>query len=101
LTKALEALLLAFIIYFCATHSPRHVLRTPDVSPDGQARPALALALWPTLAVLVSAAALLFLAADVPVEARVMQIAFVGLAALTLPHMLIEWARRKELTAAR
>ncbi len=81
--------LVAFCAYFCVMHSPRHILRTLARLPDADIRQALALALWPTLAVLLMAGLLLGLADHLPLEARVVQGVFVGLAALTLPHMLL------------
>lgn len=87
--------LVAFSLYFCAMHSPRHILRTLEKLQAAEARRAVRLALWPTLAVLATAALVGLLAGDVPLEALTMQLVFVGLAALTLPHMLlIERARR-------
>lgn len=87
--------LVAFCAYFCIMHSPRHILRTLAGLHAPETRQALALAIWPTLAVLVTAALVVWLARDVALESRVMQLVFVGLAALTLPHMvLLERARR-------
>ena len=94
--------LVAFSVYFCAMHSPRHILRSLAGMEDAEACDALAMALWPTLAVLLTAALLAWRVSDLPVEAWVMQIVFVGLAALTLPHMvLLERARRLALTGDR
>ncbi len=94
--------LAAFTVYFCAMHSPRHILRTLASLQAAEVRRALAMALWPTLAVLLAAALLGWRMSDLLVEARVMQLVFVGLAALTLPHMLLlEHARRLALTAKR
>jgi beta-carotene 15,15'-dioxygenase len=91
--------LVAFSVYFCAMHSPRHTLRTLARMQAVEARHAVALALWPTLTVLVGAALLGWRMSDLPVEARVMQLVFVGLAALTLPHMvLLERARGSAMT---
>ncbi len=91
--------LAAFTVYFCAMHSPRHILRTLAGLQAAEARHALALALWPTLAVLVAAALLGWRMSDLSVETRVMQLVFVGLAALTLPHMvLLERARGLAMT---
>lgn len=90
--------LATFSVYFCLMHSPRHILKTMTGLPATELRQALALALWPTLAVLVAAGLLGRLTRDMPAEAGVMQIVFVGLAALTLPHMLLlERARRTSL----
>ena len=94
--------LAAFTVYFCAMHSPRHILRTLARLHAAEARNALAQAFWPTLAVLVMATSFGSLATDLPVETRLMQLVFVGLAALTLPHMaLLERARRLALTGER
>jgi beta-carotene 15,15'-dioxygenase len=97
--------LVTFTAYFCAMHSPRHILRTLAGLPGTQARNAMALALWPTLAVLAALAALALLGGlprDQPMDAWVMQLIFVGLAALTLPHMvLLERARRMGLPTLR
>lgn len=87
--------LVAFTLYFCAMHSPRHILRTIAARQGIDARKALAMALWPTLAVFAMAVLAGLLASAIPVEKRVLQLLFVGLAALTLPHMvLLEQARR-------
>jgi len=92
--------LIAFTVYFCAMHSPRHILRTIASLPGVEVRNALALALWPTLAVLAALAVIGLLSGDRSMEAWVMQLVFVGLAALTLPHMvLLERARRAGLPA--
>ena len=92
--------LLTFTVYFCAMHSPRHILRTLASLRGADARNALALAIWPTAAVLAAAVLIGWLASGVPIETRVMQLVFVGLAALTLPHMvLLERLRRSALPA--
>lgn len=94
--------LVAFTLYFCAMHSPRHILRTLAGLGGRAARCALAAALWPTAAVLAAAVGVGALAGGVPMETRVMQLVFVGLAALTLPHMvLLERARRAGVRADR
>lgn len=105
---ALAALLVAatplvsFTIYFCAMHSPRHILRTVSNLPAIEARSALRLALWPTLAVFAALAVGGWLSSGRPVQPAVMQLVFVGLAALTLPHMLLlERSRRAQPPANR
>ncbi len=94
--------LLAFCVFFCAMHSPRHILRTLATLQAAEVRQALVLAAWPTLAVLLMAALLGALTSELSLEARVLQPLFVGLAALTLPHMwLLERARRAASPAQR
>ena len=92
--------LVAFTVYFCVMHSPRHILRTLARLQGSEARNALAMALWPMVAVGAAAALVGLLASGVPMETRVLQIVFVGLAALTLPHMaLLERARQVSLSS--
>ncbi len=94
--------LVAFSAYFCAMHSPRHILQTLADLPAAEIRQAWVLALWPTLAVLAATGLVGVLTHGMPMEAGVMQIVFVGLAALTLPHMLLlERARRTHLAGDR
>ncbi len=94
--------LVAFTIYFCAMHSPRHILRTLASLPGAGLREALALALWPTLAVLTALAGIGWLTRGMALAPWVMQLVFVGLAALTLPHMLLlERARQVRAQAQR
>ena len=97
--------LVAFTMYFCAMHSPRHILRALGSFPHSEVRNALMMALWPTLAVLAVLAALAVtgrLSGGRSTPQWVMQIVFVGLAALTLPHMvLLERARQADLATQR
>ena len=93
--------LLSFTVYFCAMHGPRHILRTLGSFPPADRRRTLAMALWPTLAVFLVLTALVAMAAlgwqsiGSSAQTWVMQVVFVGLAALTLPHMvLLDRARR-------
>lgn len=81
--------LVSFTLFFCGMHSARHILRTIDYSGRASTRLLLVAALLPMIGVLVfSAVAWHFLKAT-PLEARVVQIIFVGLAALTVPHMIL------------
>lgn len=90
--------LLAFTVYFCVMHSPRHILKTVSSLQGAEARKALSMAVWPTVVVFLAAALVGTLASGIPLETRLLQLIFVGLAALTLPHMaLLEWARRASL----
>lgn len=86
--------LVAFTIYFCAMHSPRHVLKTLAHLSDADTRQAVRLAVWPSVAVWVALAASLWFLNGEPLQSwpeptTAIQLIFVGLAALTLPHMLL------------
>jgi Brp/Blh family beta-carotene 15,15'-monooxygenase len=87
--------LLAFSIFFCFMHSPRHILRTQTyagMTLQGLAR----VAIMPMFAVLVMAAAAWYGLPDAPIDERLLQLVFVALAALTVPHMmLVERVRLK------
>lgn len=82
--------LLYFVVYFCLLHSPRHFLLTAD---HLKLTPLQALrATWPILMSTLAMAALgaLVLAVLTPAfEPATLQIVFIGLAALTVPHMLL------------
>ena len=86
--------LLSFTLFFCAMHSARHILRTIDYSAQSSRFFILGAALLPMFGVLgVSLVAWYFLEST-PLDARIVQIVFVGLAALTVPHMaLVERVR--------
>jgi Brp/Blh family beta-carotene 15,15'-monooxygenase len=82
--------LIYFVIYFCALHSPRHFLLTADqldLTPLQGLRAA-----WPILVVTLAMTALgvIVLAVFTPAfEPATLQIVFIGLAAVTVPHMLL------------
>lgn len=82
----------AFTIFFCGMHSARHMLRmsqlTKSSSPHGL-HLYLAAAILPTLAVGCVAAVVWLIPAENSMDARLVQIVFVGLAALTVPHMVL------------
>lgn len=87
--------LIGFTVFFCAMHSPRHMLRTQVFA--GKALPALAaVAILPMLGVLLMAVGAWYGLPDSPMDARIVQLIFVALAALTVPHMvLVERVRWK------
>jgi Brp/Blh family beta-carotene 15,15'-monooxygenase len=86
---ALAPPLAAFTVYFCVMHSPRHLLRTlVPLAPAARQR-AIALALWPTVATVVLLGLGAYVFRHEPVSPLVLQLVFVSLAALTLPHMLL------------
>jgi beta-carotene 15,15'-dioxygenase len=91
-TAALAVLLpplLAFTIFFCAMHSARHILRTFEYA--GRSSPWLmALAsIVPMIAVFGFSMVVWRLMNNTEFDTRVIQLVFVGLAALTVPHMVL------------
>ena len=88
--------LLAFAIFFCCMHSARHIVRTKMYT-AASARVMVSVAAGPLIAVAVAGCAAWIFLPPSAMDARVIQIVFVGLAALTVPHMcLVErlrWAR--------
>ncbi len=89
--------LIAFATYFCALHSPRHigaVLHRTRV----HTRTAVGVAAALTVATVVAAASVWpMLESSASIDDAAVRLVFVGLAALTVPHMAtIERARRSE-----
>jgi beta-carotene 15,15'-dioxygenase len=86
--------LVAFTVFFCGMHSARHILRTAEYSGRSEIRLLAAAALLPMLGVVAASAGAWYFLQDTALDARVIQIVFVGLAALTVPHMaLVERVR--------
>lgn len=81
--------LLAFCLFFCGMHSLRHVLRTREFSEKKASLFLLQLALLPFLLTLAGASAGWYFLSDASLDGRVVQLLFVLLAALTVPHMLL------------
>jgi Brp/Blh family beta-carotene 15,15'-monooxygenase len=86
--------LVSFTLFFCAMHSARHILRTIDYSAQSSRFFVLGAALLPMFGVLVVSLLAWHFLGSTPLDARIVQIVFVGLAALTVPHMaLVERVR--------
>ena len=81
--------LIGFTIFFCCMHSARHVLRTRDFSSPATFRHLFGIAGWPMLATVAGVAIAWWLSDGKPLDMRLAQLLFVGLAALTVPHMII------------
>jgi Brp/Blh family beta-carotene 15,15'-monooxygenase len=81
--------LLFFVCYFCLLHSPRHLIATSrEVELHGVG--AFLKVVAPTVgATLVLAALLWHLLPGVESNGRMLETVFIGLAALTVPHMLL------------
>ena len=84
--------LVFFLVYFCALHSPRHLLK--HVAALSRGTPPRSLALY---MLIYTSSALMFMiggyftlqASGVEFDQAVLRIVFIGLAALTVPHMLV------------
>lgn len=81
--------LVGFATFFCAMHSPRHILRTADYASDVPRRVLWATGLVPMVLVIGVIAASWMWIGDEPIDDWIMRIMFVGLAALTVPHMVL------------
>lgn len=81
--------LVAFVVFFCGMHSARHILRSIDYSGRSSLRRLLAAAILPMLGVLIGSAAAWYFLRETSLDARIVQLVFVGLAALTVPHMVL------------
>ncbi|WP_076742165.1 Brp/Blh family beta-carotene 15,15'-dioxygenase [Spiribacter curvatus] len=80
-----------FIAYWCFLHSPRHLeLAARDLNLQGW-RERLRAVAPTTLATYALAAAAIPFLMGVPSDAILMQVIFIGLAALTVPHMILEF----------
>ena len=81
--------LIGFTLFFCGMHSARHVLRTRDYCSPGTLRHLLRIAGWPMMVTVAGVVIAWWLSDGKPLDTRLVQILFVGLAALTVPHMII------------
>ena len=78
--------LIFFLLYFCALHSPRHLIDTVQ----GMKRSTAAFtAIGITLATLALGALFFVLSPSAELDQRLLQITFIGLAVLTVPHMIL------------
>ena len=86
--------LVAFTVFFCGMHSARHILRTVAYASPTAPWLLLTASLLPMTLVLAISGIGWFFLVDTLLDARLIQFVFVGLAALTVPHMaLIERVR--------
>jgi beta-carotene 15,15'-dioxygenase len=81
--------LVSFVVFFCGMHSVRHILRTMNFSGRSSWRYVAGAALLPMAGVLAGSALAWVFLRDTALDARVVQVVFVGLAALTVPHMVL------------
>lgn len=81
--------LLGFTLFFCGMHSARHVLRTRDYSYAGTLSSLLGVASLPMAMTVSGVTVAWWLSDGIPLDMRLAQLLFVGLAALTVPHMIL------------
>lgn len=81
--------LIGFTLFFCAMHGARHVLRVRDYSHAGTLRYLLRIAAGPMIVTAAAVAIAWWLSDGTPLDMRLAQLLFVGLAALTVPHMIV------------
>ena len=81
--------LVGFTVFFCLMHSARHTIRTHRYAAVLSWRDLLKKASAPMVACLVAGAALWPRLSGLDFDAAVIQMLFVGLAALTVPHMVL------------
>ena len=84
--------LVGFSLYFCGVHTPRHLARVwHAISEDGRGRTkVLTLALVFTLASWIAGGLSLWLvSAAETIDEAILRVVFIGLAALTVPHMIL------------
>ncbi|NND29980.1 MAG: beta-carotene 15,15'-dioxygenase, Brp/Blh family [Myxococcales bacterium] len=98
---ALAPPLVAFVVYFCFWHSFRHSLHQAaelDPSTPRAAFRAFVRHAWPTTtgAFLIGAVGYVFLG-DQSADAKIIQVLFVGLSALTAPHIALSWIEARKL----
>lgn len=81
--------LVAFSMFFCGMHSVRHILRTRQLARNRSFHHLFQIARLPFALTLAAAFAGWYLLQEVSLNARVVQLVFVSLAALTVPHMML------------
>lgn len=84
--------ILAFGIYFCGMHSARHLIKSHFFLGRFTKQAFLNALIFPTLAVILMGLFVWWMGANQPLEAEMIRIIFIGLAALTVPHA---WVLKK------
>jgi len=86
--------LVFFILYFCGLHSPRHLLHAAQ---NLNRKSAIITAAGVTLLTVVLGGLVVMQAPVGRLDERLLQLTFIGLAVLTVPHMILieHWAARR------
>jgi beta-carotene 15,15'-dioxygenase len=81
--------LISFTVYFCFMHSIRHVIKSYQSLKISLQMRHFAMIGVPMITVLVAIIFTSLFLQDIPFDQRVLRIIFIGLAALTVPHMVV------------
>ncbi len=87
-----------FVVYFCGLHSPRHLISEyRKMSKDQKSQSVAIMALITAITLVLAIGSGAWLREhSVSLDALIYQITFIGLFALTVPHMaLMEWSRNR------
>lgn len=82
--------LVFFTCYFCLLHSPRHLLETARGLGIASLRKIYIVAAPVVLATIALSGIFWFVLPDISSSGRILTVVFVGLASLTVPHMLLD-----------
>jgi len=81
--------LIYFTLYFCLLHSPRHLYGLFSVAPTAEHPRLMRMMVIYTTATLLLLGVLWWLWPTLPVDTLILKFIFIGLAAVTVPHMML------------
>lgn len=81
--------LIYFTLYFCLLHSPRHLFGVFDAAPTEEHPRLMRMMVLYTLATLMLLGVLWWLWSTSPINTLILKFIFIGLAAVTVPHMIL------------
>ncbi len=81
--------LIAFTLFFCFMHSARHIVRSMDYFRKYSSRFILVATLLPMCITLLLGLIFWNQLEDIQLDGRIIKIIFIGLAALTVPHVVV------------
>ncbi|MBG6212874.1 MAG: Brp/Blh family beta-carotene 15,15'-dioxygenase [Cryobacterium sp.] len=92
--------LVFFLLYFCALHSFRHLKAGFHAERGGGRLPALMVVVYTVVPLLVVGVLLVSLGTGGAMSEQILQVVFIGLAALTVPHMIVVARENRHRRAA-
>lgn len=81
--------LVYFTLYFCLLHSPRHLSGLLRYANPKQRPRLLRMALTYTILTIILIAILYYFWSELPIDSLILRLVFIGLAAVTVPHMIL------------